>query len=171
MTQKRTTQSVTLPPNPLGPDIGVAVRGSKAASLGHRVHQRQAARGRGCRDNNQSQRAKAGRLFTLRPPALEPRSRGCGHPERDLELSGSSACKRRQPCKPHSPHAGGRSDFARHGAITHAITGQFLVKECRGEYVARQALTWARMAASFQGRKGSLVRPVAHHYPSIEVIS
>jgi hypothetical protein len=113
--------------------------------------------GRGCRDNNQSQRAKAGRLFTLRPPALEPRSRGCGHPERDLELSGSSACKRRQPCKPHSPHAGGRADFARHGAITHAITGQFLVKECRGEYVARQALTWARLAASFQDRRGRRV--------------
>jgi len=44
--------------------------------------------GRGCRDNNQSQRAKAGRLFTLRPPALESRFRGCGHPERDLEFSG-----------------------------------------------------------------------------------
>ena len=36
---------------------------------------RVSGQGRGCRDNNQSQRAKAGMRFTLRPPALESRSR------------------------------------------------------------------------------------------------
>jgi hypothetical protein len=40
---------------------------------------RVSGQGRGYRDK-QSQRAKAGRLFTLRPPALEPRSRGKANP-------------------------------------------------------------------------------------------
>jgi len=38
--------------------------------------------GLGCRDNKRSQRAKAGRLFTLRPPAQESRSRGKAIPNR-----------------------------------------------------------------------------------------
>jgi hypothetical protein len=79
-------------------------------------------------------RAKAGRLFTFRPPALESRSRGWARPERDLELSGSlRGGKRRQPCEPHftQMREGGRTLPPR---SDHAMRLQanFLSKDARG---------------------------------------